>query len=103
MGRPLRILLRWLNTLVQPARTVSDAHLAFANGLTLCLLLERLRPGARLIRFHRACTRGTALPNIESALALVWSHGPQHRAMPSAEQILDGAPRTLLLLSLIHI
>ena len=42
-------------------RTPSDLHLVFADGHTLCRMFERLCPGTRLCRFHRAVTRATAL------------------------------------------
>ena len=95
--RPTSVLLRWINTLVSPARSARDVHLVFANGLTLCLLLQKLRPSTHLVRFPRALTRGTALSNLEEALALIWQLGPHVRSMPSAQQILDGSPRELLL------
>ena len=74
-----------------------DLHLVFCDGSTLCALIERLRPATKLVRFRKALTRGTALANIESALALVWQHAPQSCAMPSAEQVLCGQPRELML------
>jgi hypothetical protein len=96
--RPKALLLRWVNTLVAPPRTASDLHLVFSDGATLCAVLERLRPAAvGLVPFRRAVTRATALRNLEQALALVWQHSPQSRAMPTAAQLLDGAPRELLL------
>ena len=96
--RPVFLLVRWINALIaQRPRTPSDLHLVFADGHTLCRMLERLCPGTRLCRFHRAVTRATALSNIEQALSHVWNHLPQASAMPSAQQILDGAPRELLL------
>ena len=95
--RPKGLLLRWINTLVVPPRQLSDLHLVFSDGSTLCLLLERLRPATRLIKFRRAVTRATAIQNLEQALALVWQHSPQACAMPTAAQLLDGAPRELLL------
>ena len=82
--RPTHVLVRWANALVARPRTAADLHLVFADGHTLCLTLERLRPGLRLTRFNRAVARGTAISNIESALALVWNHLPQASAMPSA-------------------
>ena len=42
-------------------------------------------------------TRATALRNLEQALAFVWQHSPHSPAMPTAAQLLDGAPRELLL------
>jgi hypothetical protein len=96
--RPTFLLVRWVNALTQQRpRTIGDLHLVFADGHTLCRLLERLRPGTHLCRFSRAVTRATAIGNIEQALNLVWSHLPQASAMPSAQQVLDGAPRELLL------
>ena len=90
-------LLRWVNTLVPRQREAHDLHLVFADGLTLCSVLQRLRPATQLVRFRRAVTRGPALSNIEEALALVWQYSPQASAMPSAAQVLDGTPRELLL------
>ena len=95
--RPAWTLLRWVNTLVARRRETHDLHLVFSDGLTLCTVLERLRPGTSLVKFRRAVTRGTALSNLEQALALVWQHQPQSSAMPSAAQVLDGNPRELLL------
>ena len=94
--RPLFILCRWVNALVeQRPRTPGDLHLTFSDGHTLCLMLERLRPGTRLRKFSRAVTRATACGNLEQALALVWNHLPSPSCMPSAAQILDGAPREI--------
>ena len=94
--RPLPILVQWANALVQQRpRSAGDLHLVFSDGHTLCLLLERLRPGTRLCKFNRAVTRTTALANLEQALSLVWNHLPSPAAMPSAAQILDGAPREI--------
>lgn len=83
--------------LVAPPRHPEDLHLVFSDGATLCILLERLRPSTRLVKFQRAVTRTTALRNLEQALALVWQHSPQACAMPTAAQLLDGAPREMLL------
>ena len=94
--RPIFLLVKWVNALIQQRpRTPEDLHLTFADGHTLCLLLQRLRPGTRLCKFSRAVTRATAMGNIEQALALVWNHLPTPSAMPSAAQILDGAPREI--------
>ena len=96
--RPKALLLRWVNTLVSPPRNASDLHLVFSDGATLCAVLERLRPTAvGLAPFRRAVTRATALRNLEQALAFVWQHSPHSPAMPTAAQLLDGAPRELLL------
>ena len=95
--RSLRLLSRWIGTLVKPVPAERDLHLVFCDGSTLCALIERLRPATKLVRFRKALTRGTALANIESALALVWQHAPQSCAMPSAEQVLCGQPRELML------
>ena len=95
--RSLRLLSRWIGTLVKPVPAERDLHLVFCDGSTLCALIERLRPATKLVRFRKALTRGTALANIESALALVWQHAPQSCAMPSAEQVLWGQPRELML------
>ena len=95
--RPVFILLRWVNALVHRPREVQDLHQVFTDGLTLCSVLQRLLPGTQLVRFRRAVTRGAALSNIEQALAQIWQLSPQASAMPSAEQILDGAPRELML------
>ncbi|KAL1510297.1 hypothetical protein AB1Y20_006617 [Prymnesium parvum] len=95
--RPAWALLHWVNTLVRRQRQAHDLHLVFTDGLTLCTVLERLHPAAELVRFRRAATRGPALSNIEQALALVWRFSPQASAMPSADQVLDGSPRDLLL------
>ena len=75
--RSLRLLSRWIGTLVKPVPAERDLHLVFCDGSTLCALIERLRPATKLVRFRKALTRGTALANIESALALVWQHAPQ--------------------------
>ena len=94
--RPIFLLVKWVNALIQQRpRTPEDLHLTFADGHTLCLLLQRLRPGTRLCKFSRAVTRATAMGNIEQALALVWNHLPTPSAMPSAAQILDGSPREI--------
>ena len=84
--RPISLLLRWVNTLLKPPRDERDLHRAFSDGLTLCALLQRLRPSTNLTPFVRAPTRGTALANLEQALALFWQHSPQVNAMPTAEQ-----------------
>jgi len=97
MRRPIWVLLRWVNLLVRQPREASNLHLVFSDGHTLCALLERLRPGVRLVRFRRAYTRATATANIELALTLVWSLSPQASAMPSAAQVFDGTPRDLML------
>ena len=93
----MHILLRWINALVTRPRGTVDLHNVFADGHTLCLMLERLQPGVRVTRFNRAVARATALGNIEGALALVWNHLPTASAMPSAEQVLAGSPRELIL------
>ena len=49
------------------------------------------------MRFGRPVTRGTMLANIEEGLSLLWGLSPQASAMPSAAQVLDGAPRDLML------
>ena len=95
--RPLFVLRGWLNTIIARPVESHDLHRVFADGLTLCHLLERLRPGVGLVRFGRPVTRGTMLANIEAALSLLWSLSPQAAGMPSASQVLDGSPRDLLL------
>ncbi len=89
--------MRWINAFVHRPREAGDLHTVFSDGTTLCSMIERLRPGTRLVRFHRAVTRGTASANLEAALTLVWKHRPQASAMPSPAQLLDGAPRNLVL------
>ena len=56
--RSLRLLSRWIGTLVKPAPAERDLHLVFCDGSTLCALIERLRPATKLVRFRKALTRG---------------------------------------------
>lgn len=92
------VLLSWVNVMLHRPREAHDLHLVFADGLTLCLVLQRLLPGTRpLVRFKRAVTRGPALSNIEQALAHIWQLSPQSSAMPTAQQVLDGTPREVIL------
>lgn len=95
--RPVWVLLRWINTIVSRQRYTYDLHFVFSDGLTLCSIVQRVHPASQLTRFRRVVTRGAALSNTEQALALIWQLSPQAASMPSAEQILDGTPRELIL------
>ena len=95
--RPIFVLRSWINTVLSRPVEGCELHRVFADGLTLCHVLERQRPGVRLVRFGRPVTRATVLSNLEAALAFVWSLSPEASAMCSASQLLDACPRDLVL------
>lgn len=91
-GRPPCLLANWINALL-PMKlpyTVKDLHLAFADGHTLSLLLERLGCGPR--KSKQAEPRvATVHRTLEHALNLVWMLNPNPSAMPTASQLFDAS------------